>query len=175
MITTYLLPTMNAQLRPKILGLKPGTRVVAHDYGMGEWSADEQKTLLVPEKKVGDAGKSYVYLYVVPAKIAGRWQTQISAGAQPATWEFEFEQRYQLFSGAARSGSQKIDLRSTRLDADQISFQFFTKPGDNSTRFEFNGTVKGDVIDGMLKLGDGAAQKQVPWSAKIVQRTAGRE
>lgn len=174
-ITTYLLPSMNEKLRPKILSMKPGTRVVAHDYHMGDWNADAQKTLSVPEKKVGEAGKSFIYLWVVPAKIAGRWQSQIAAGAQPANWEFDFEQRYQMFDGAARSGDQKLALRSTRLEADQITFQFLTKPGDNSTRHEFNGTVKGDTIEGTLKLGDGAAQKQLPWSAKIVQRAAGKQ
>ena len=174
-ITSYLLPEMNQKLRPKLLSMKPGTRVVAHDYNMGDWHSDLQKTIEVPEKKVGDAGKSYIYLWYVPAKIAGRWQSQISTGAQPVNWEFEFDQRYQMFDGAARSGSQKITLRSTRLQADQISFQFLTKPGDNSTRHEFNGTVKGDVIEGTLKLGDGAAQKQMPWSAKVVQRAAGKQ
>ena len=62
-----------------------------------------------------------------------------------------------------------------KLEGDQISFQFFTKPGDNSTRHEFKGTVKGDLIDGTLRLGAGAAQKQVPWSAKLVQRAASPE
>ena len=78
-ITSYLLPEMNQKLRPKILNLKPGTRVVAHDYHMGEWSSDENKEIIVPEKKVGVAGRSYVYLWIVPAKIGGRWQAQINA------------------------------------------------------------------------------------------------
>ena len=171
-ITSYLLPEMNEKLRPKLLDLKPGTRVVAHDYHMGEWHADEMRTLDVPEKKVGNPGKSYVYRWIVPAKIAGRWQSRIATGAAPANWEFEFTQRFQMFDGVAKSGSQKITLRAPKLEGDQLSFQFFTKPGDNSTRFEFKGTVKGDVIDGALKLGDGAAQKQLPWSAKLVQRAA---
>ena len=68
-ITTYLLPEMNEKLRPRILALKPGTRVVAHDYDMGEWQPDEEKTLSVPEKTVGDPGKSYVFFWVVPATI----------------------------------------------------------------------------------------------------------
>src|SRR3990172_644784 len=92
-ITSYLLPEMNEKLRPKILALKPGTRVVTHDYHMGEWHADALRTLEVPEKKVGNPGKSYVYSYIVPAKIAGRWQS--TSGAQPANWEFDFEQRFQ--------------------------------------------------------------------------------
>jgi hypothetical protein len=171
-ITSYLLPEMNEKLRPKILNLDPGTRVVAHDYHMGEWQADEMHTLDVPEKKVGNPGKSYVYRWIVPAKIAGRWQSQFASGAHPANLEFEFEQRFQMFDGVAKSGSQKMTLRVPKLEGDQLSFQFFTKPGDVSTRHEFKGTVKGDLIEGTLRLGAGAGQKQLPWSAKLTQRAA---
>jgi hypothetical protein len=169
-ITSYLLPEMNEKLRPKILSMKPGTRVVAHDYHMGEWHPDAQKTLDVPEKTVGNLGKSYIYLWTVPAKIAGRWQAQIKTGAQPANWELDFAQRFQVFDGTAKSSSQKIKLRTTKLEGDQIGFVFFTRPGDNSTRHEFKGTVRGDVIEGTLRIGEGAGQTQLPWSAKLVQR-----
>ena len=91
-------------------------------------------------------------------------------GAQHSNWEFDFAQRLQVFDGTAKSGSQKIKLRTTKLESDQIGFMFFTKPGDNSTRHEFKGTVRGDVIEGTLRIGEGAAQKQLPWSAKLVQR-----
>ena len=171
-ITSYLLPEMNEKLRPKILNLRPGTRVVTHDYHMGEWHAEEMITLDVPEKKVGNPGKSYVYRYIVPAKIAGRWQSQFTSGTHPANLEFDFEQRFQMFDGVARSGSQKITLRVPKLEGDQLSFQFFTKPGDSSTRHEFKGTVKGDLIEGTLRRGAGAETKQVPWTAKLVKRAS---
>ena len=171
-ITTYLLPEMNQKLRPKILNLKPGTRVVAHDYHMGEWYPDQNDTLAVPEKTVGSPGKSYIYMWIVPAKIAGRWQSQLATGAQPANWEFVFTQSFQEFDGVARSGGQNIKLPHSKLEGDQISFTVFTKPGDNSTRHEFKGSVKGDVIEGTLKVGSGSGQKQLPWSAKLTQRAA---
>jgi len=135
-ITTYLLPEMNEKLRPAILRLRPGTRVVAHDYHMGEWHADTQKTLDVPEKTVGNPGKSYLYLWTVPARIAGRWQAQVKTGAQSANWVFDFEQRFQVFDGTAQNGSQKIKLRAPKLDGDKMAFMFFTRPGVNSTRHE---------------------------------------
>ena len=169
-ITSYLLPEMNERLRPGILGLKPGTRVVAHDYNMGEWHPDEELTLAVPEKKVGNPGVSYVYLWIVPAKIGGRWQSELKTGSQAATWEFEFTQRFQKFDGVAKSGKLKIKLQTTTLKGDQLSFMFFTKPGDNSTRHQFKGTVKGDGIEGTLELGSGAGQKQLPWRAQLLQR-----
>ena len=171
-ITTYLLPSINLKLRPKILDMKPGTRVVTHDYHMGDWKPDAQEILSVPEKKVGDAGKSYVFLWVVPAKIAGRWQAQIGSGAERATWEFEFEQRFQAFEGTARGAAGNVGLRWTRLDADRISFQFLTNPVDDATRYEFNGSVSGDTMQGMVKVGEAAAQKLMPWSARFVRRSA---
>ena len=174
-ITSYLLPEMNEKLRPKILSLRPGTRVVAHDYHMGEWHPDGHQSLDVPGKTVGQPGKSHIYLWIVPAKIAGHWQSQLATGTQPANWEFDFEQRFQMFDGVAKNGSQTIKLRVPNLEGDQLSFQFLTKPGDNSTRHEFKGTVKGDLIDGTLSLGAGAKQKRVPWSAKLVQRAASPE
>ena len=174
-ITSYLLPEMNEKLRPKILSLRPGTRVVAHDYHMGEWHPDGHQSVDVPGKTVGQPDKSHIYLWIVPAKIAGHWQSQIAAGTQPANWEFDFEQRFQMFDGVAKNGSQTIKLRVPNLEGDQLSFQFLTKPGDNSTRHEFKGTVKGDLIDGTLSLGAGVKQRQVPWSAKLVKRAASPE
>ena len=172
-ITSYLLPEMNQKLRPKILNLKPGTRVVAHDYHMGEWPSDENKEIIVPEKKVGVAGRSYVYLWIVPAKIGGRWQAQINSPAHPGGLELEFAQKFQKLEGSAKSGGQTVALLAPKIEADQLSFAFFTKPGDSATRHQFTGAVKGDTIEGLVKVGDGAKQQQLPWTAKVVQRVAG--
>ena len=171
-ITSYLLPEMNQKLRPKILALRPGTRVVAHDYHMGEWYPDGHQALSVPEKTVGHPGKSHIYMYIVPARIGGHWQSQINTGGQTATWDFEFKQRFQMFKGVASCGSQRYTLRTKKLEGDAVSFLFLTEAGDDSTRYEFTGTVKGDVMEGTLRLGEGARQTQAPWRAKFLQRAA---
>lgn len=72
-VTLYLLPAVNLQLRPKLLALRPGVRVVSHDWDMGEWEPDQSRTLAVPDKTVGVEKTSRVYLWVVPARIAGDW------------------------------------------------------------------------------------------------------
>ena len=172
-ITTYLLPEMNQKLRPKILNLKPGTRVAAHDYHMGEWTADEQKELIVPEKKVGNPGRSFLYLWIVPAKVGGRWQAQIKSPAHAGVLELEFAQRFQKLDGSVRSGGQQIALLAPKINGDQLSFAFFIKPGDNITRHQFTGTVKGDTIEGTVRVGDDTTQQQLPWSAKVTQLVAG--
>jgi hypothetical protein len=168
-ISSYLLPEMNQRLRPKILSLKPGTRVVAHDYHMGEWYPDQNDTLSVPEKTVGSPGKSFIYMWVVPAKVAGRWQSRIAAGAQPVDWDFEFRQTFQMVDGVVISGGKSTKLSEFKLEGDQISFTVFTTPGDSSTRHQFKGTVKGDAIEGTVVVGTGAGPKS-PWSAKLIKR-----
>lgn len=165
-ITSYLLPEMNLKLRPKILALRPGTRVVAHDYHMDDWYPDEEKTMIVPEKQVGDPGRSYVYLWIVPARVAGKWQSQLALGGKPAPYEFEFNQKFQRIEGTARVGSQKVKLQAGRLSGEEISFTLTARIGDAMLRHGFRGRVKSGAIEGVVRIGEGAKQYQVPWSAK---------
>ena len=72
-ITMYLLPEVNLQLRPKLLALAPGTRIVSHDWDMGDWASDRTLTLDVPDKAVGREKLSRLHLWVVPANVQGLW------------------------------------------------------------------------------------------------------
>ena len=72
-ITMYLLPEVNLQLRERILKLRPGTRIVSHDWDMGEWKPDKSMTLDVPDKEVGHEKLSRVFLWIVPARVQGDW------------------------------------------------------------------------------------------------------
>ena len=94
-VTMYLLPEVNLQLRPRLLALPAGTRVVSHDWDMGEWTPDRTLTLDVPDKAIGREKKSTVHLWVVPAAVQGLWCT---AGAQ-----LEVTQRFQAFSATLQT------------------------------------------------------------------------
>ena len=72
-VTLYLLPEVNLKLRPSLLALKPGTRIVSHDWDMAEWQPDRTIVLDVPDKAVGLEKKSKVHFWVVPARIQGDW------------------------------------------------------------------------------------------------------
>ena len=72
-VTLYLLPDVNLRLRPKLLALKPGTRIVSHDWDMADWQPDKTITLDVPDKTVGIEKKSRVHLWIVPANFDGLW------------------------------------------------------------------------------------------------------
>jgi hypothetical protein len=93
-VTMYLLPDVNLQLRPRLLALRPGTRVVSHHYDMGDWRPDRTLTVQVPNKTVGFEKLSRLHLWTVPAQVDGLWCGSGSA-ARP---QLRIEQRFQQFS-----------------------------------------------------------------------------
>jgi hypothetical protein len=169
-ITSYLLPSMNEQLRPTILALKPGTRLVAHDYAMGEWDPDDSETLIVPEKTVGDPGRSYIFFWIVPARVAGRWESQLMTGGKPVSWQFNFEQNFQLVHGTARAGEREVKLPQFRMVGEQLTFKLDVPAADKPVTYQFRGWIKGDAIEGTVTVGDGSGQRVTPWRAKLTKR-----
>jgi SAM-dependent methyltransferase len=97
-VTMYLLPEVNLQLRPRLLALAPGTRIVSHDWDMGDWRPDRSITVAAPDKTIGREKSSRVHLWRVPAPVAGLWCS--GAGALRVTQQF---QAYSAeFDGATR-------------------------------------------------------------------------
>lgn len=96
-LTMYLLPSVNLQLRPRLFTeLKPGTRVVSHDFDMGDWQPDNQ----------ADLGRDQVYFWVIPAQVGGKWS--VKAGGDSFT--VALEQKHQMLSGTASGGkSGKVE------------------------------------------------------------------
>lgn len=101
-ITMYLLPAVNLQLRPALLGLKPGTRLVSHDWDMGEWTPDRTVTVEAPTKAVGREKLSQLHLWVVPAQTAGLW-------CGPAGLQWQIRQQFQMLQG---QGGPAADLQA---------------------------------------------------------------
>jgi len=169
-ISSYLLPEMNQKLRPKLFALKPGTRVVAHDYAMGDWDPDEEKTLIVPEKVVGDVGKSYVYLWIIPALAAGKWESQIALAGKPVSYLFNLEQNYQLVHGTVRVGDHDIKMPQVRLAGDQITFKLDVLIAGKPVTHQFSGRISGGAIDGNVTITGGSGRKVIPWKAMQTER-----
>jgi SAM-dependent methyltransferase len=127
-ITMYLLPEVNLQLRPAVLALKPGTRIVSHDWDMGDWKPDRTIVVDVPDKKVGLEKSSKVHLWVVPAKVEGLWCAEgMLRGAS-----LRLSQHYQEFDGTlmyrtrSRPLTGRIDgitLRSVTEKAGELLLQ----------------------------------------------------
>ena len=94
-VTMYLLPEFNLQLRPSLLGLKPGTRIVSHDWDMGDWKPDRTSVVPVPNKAVGFEKSSKIHLWTVPARVDGLW---CAAGLLRGA-SIVLRQTYQTFEG----------------------------------------------------------------------------
>jgi len=108
-VTMYLLPDVNLELRPKILALKAGTRIVSHDWDMGDWAPDRTITVPVPDKKIGLAKSSKVHLWIVPARIHGAW---CGAGKSRGV-ALDVEQKFQQVHAVLTRGTvrQEFDAR----------------------------------------------------------------
>lgn len=101
-ITMYLLPEFNLKLRPALLALKPGTRIVSHDWDMGDWKPDQTTVVPVPDKKVGLEKSSKVHLWTVPARIDGLW-----CGMGPlGEFTLQVVQRYQEVQATLTRGDR---------------------------------------------------------------------
>jgi hypothetical protein len=133
------------KLRPKILDMKPGTRVASHMFRMEEWDPDESVRV----------GASDLYLWIVPAKVAGTWVLTRAAGAAA---ELVLDQQFQRISGSVRVAGETLPLTQAVLRGDEIRFAF---AGAGGARVTFTGRVDGDRI-----VGDRSAQ---PWSAVRVR------
>ena len=94
-ITMYLLPEVNLQLRPALLALKPGTRLVSHDWDMGDWQPDQTVTVAAPDKPIGREKSSRLHLWLVPAQVTGLW----CGAAGPRSFSMVLTQRFQSFQG----------------------------------------------------------------------------
>ncbi len=116
-VTLYLLPDLNQQLRPKILGMKPGTRVVSHLWDMGEWEPDA--TLR--------AGESEGYLWIVPARVEGRWTVEDDHGY----WEGELDlsQRFQRIGGTLTIRGKTQPLLGAYVQGATLGFTFVDLDG----------------------------------------------
>jgi SAM-dependent methyltransferase len=138
-ITMFLLTDINIKLRPRILELKPGTRIVSNTFDMGEWTAEETAKLS------GDCGSWCVaHFWIVPAKVGGRWS--LPQG------ELALNQNFQMITGSLRSSGQLMAING-KLEGDRISF--------TAGNADYTGRVRGDTMEGTVRTGG----KTAKWSA----------
>ncbi len=140
-ITMFLLPDINLRLRPKILDLKPGTRIVSNTFTMGEWKEDDLAT-------AGDEGSNYyrtARLWIVPAKVEGTWLL--------AQGELTLKQSFQMVTGTLKAGGNSLQISNGVLRGDQLSFA--------AAGAAYSGRVNGSRIEGSIKTGSAVAD----WSA----------
>ena len=147
-LTMYLLPETVNLLRDKLLGeLRPGARVLSHDYPLSGWIPEKYVQMDLEDKvKISGVTTTLIYLYVVPAKVEGRWTARLPGGAGT----LELKQQVTRVSGSARLGNRRIALEEPKLRGERLSFRLSGKT--------YHGRVAGARIEGEVE-GGGA------WSA----------
>src|SRR6267154_50888 len=154
-LTLYLLPDVNMALRPKILAeLKPGTRVVSHDYDMREWHPDAEATVPTPDKKVGMRKESMVYLWIVPARVEGKWTFELSSGGKTRRSPLVLQQHFQFVSGSVElTGQGDVPVSHGRLRGEELSL--LLPPGAlDRGQVELVGRVKDGSLIGTVRKDD---------------------
>ena len=133
-ITLYLLPALNMKLRPQLLAMRPGTRVVSHSFTMEDWQPDEVSSM--------DGRRAYFWL--VPANVMGNWSLELPGQKLDMT----LEQTFQKISGSVTLQPIHAGLRDPQLHGSAISFSFV---GQDGMRRDFAGRVSGARMEGSFR------------------------
>jgi precorrin-6B methylase 2 len=142
-ITMFLLDAINLKLRPTVLNLKPGTRIVSNFFDMGDWIADASQT------RSGCTSWCTALLWIVPAKVEGTWRSEQG--------ELAIEQTFQMISGTFSSAGASVPVAG-RLRGDEINF--------TAGKTQYQGRVEGNTISGTARSSEGSS----PWTATRADR-----
>jgi SAM-dependent methyltransferase len=158
-ITMYLLPGVNMRLRPALLALKPGTRIVAHDFDLGDWQPDVKVTI-----------RKNVMLWIVPAKMQGRWLLQLPLPAGAQSLDLDIRQKHQEIDGVVRVADRPpAGLWQASLRGDRVRFVIVDNTDrENEANMYFEGVVRDNVMEGEFRRGVGSTQTRHPWRATRV-------
>jgi len=170
-ITAYLLQSVNLRLRPMLFEqLKPGTRIVTHDFDFGDWPPDQRVTIDVPDKVYGPP-RSDIMLWVIPANFAGVWRWSLPGAA---AYEARLEQKFQMLVGAAMAQGQPLRLGEARVKGDTATFTLTGGTGDQRGEQQgeqqtqrYTGRIDGNTITGEVVLRSG--ERAVPWRAERIK------
>lgn len=143
-VTLYLLEELNERLRPTLLAMRPGTRVLSNTFSMGDWEPDQELRV----------GKSVGYFWTVPARVQGRWQIDGLDPRGPAL--LQLTQRHQRAGGSLSWGLQSQPLLGVRIDGAELHFSYVNDRGELKavrTRVQAN-AMEGQIVGpyGMLEL-----------------------
>jgi len=159
-IPMYLLPSVNLKLRPKILReLRPGSRVVSHDFSMGDWQPDDHTTLEV------DGMSHDVYGWVVPANVSGAWSWSLNLGSSAVQFGMDVTQKFQVPDAKISIAGAAMEVKEMKLAGDRIQFTVESRIGGKAAMLSFEGKTANHQITGSIKGTIEGQAVSYPWKA----------
>ncbi|MCE2946938.1 MAG: SAM-dependent methyltransferase [bacterium] len=145
-VTLYLLPRLLVELQPRLLRLRPGTRIVSHDFPLGGWKPDATGKVEVPDRAFGPPF-STLYLWIVPAYVNGLWEGRFEHRGRSETWRLDLRQNHQEVSGSVRIGGASARLAQATLSGDRLAFSAIVDGPGGRLRHAFEGrSVAGELV-----------------------------
>jgi SAM-dependent methyltransferase len=159
-VTLYLLPRFVTRLVPRFLAeLRPGTRIVSHDYPLVPWRPDKELSMDVPEKEfISGTTWTRLYYYVVPARVGGVWELSLPKALAGAPLTLEVAQEPHTVGGVVRDGKSELHLRDMTVRAAQVRFGLLYK----GQLMDFEGTAAGETMSGEVR----ARTARGEWTAR---------
>jgi len=173
-VTLYLLSSVNLRLRPILFrDLKPGTRVVSHDFTMDDWETHESIEIEIEtpanENFYTDScwDRHNVYFWIIPANVTGTWDWTMDSGSKKKDYALNLDQNFQEIEGKALEGSKSIPLfiPDGFIIGDNLKFILERKVSGKTERLHFEGTVKGHTVEGNVKI-EGQSGSYKKWKAR---------
>ncbi len=173
-VTLYLLSSVNLRLRPILFrDLKPGTRVVSHDFSMDDWKP--HKSLEIEVETPANENfytdnywdRHNVYFWIIPANVTGTWKWTMDAGSKKKEYALKLYQNFQEIEGTAIEGTKSIPLTIPDgfIIGDTLKFTLERKVGGQTERLIFEGTVTGHKVNGNVTV-EGQSASSEKWRAK---------
>ena len=158
-VTLYLLPRLLAELQPRLARLRPGTRIVSHDFRLGDWKPDATVKVDVPDRAFGPPF-STVYLWLVPAFVQGTWEGSVTERGRGERFRADLRQDYQALSGTLRVGARSGPIDRATIAGDKVMFGARIDGPGGPVRHSFDGrSVAGELVG--------------QWTVEASGRTAG--
>ena len=169
-LSIYLLPEVNLMIRGRLLStLKPGARIVSHDYDMGEWPPDYQLELAAPGKTVGIGQRSKIFYWVVPGKAAGKWRWQLILNGKPQDFELSVDQNFQVIEGTLAAAGRSVKIEDAKLVGEQISFAVTLPGAGDPVRLQYAGQIFNHAIEGSVRVTRGGQVRELTWNAARIE------
>ena len=171
-VTLYLLSKVNLRLRPKLLReLNPGTRIVSHEFTMGEWDSDATTSVkaedywhLYPEN---EWNVHNVYLWIIPGNVTGTWNLTIPDLSEMNNLSLQFNQEFQAVRGKAFEGRLSIPvfIKGGKINGNVLQFTLERKLEGQTEKMNFEGKVKGETMQGTLNIEGRPGKEKIKWKA----------